>query len=275
MKSTERPLIYVILGTPHSGRRSILADLIGDGLGEGDSALTFLSENEVPSDFDRRVGEVRPWTWQDNAIAADVPTSLQDASEEEDATPSFSHVFFVLDGRQSPVDQMEAFKLWVTPLDVEFARAITVIDCTLASQHSELGAWFDACVHFSDIVLLARREGVANKWMSDFQAHYRDKFIPSLFEFVKDGKVKNPALVLEPQARRMTHIFDEDVDWAIARTLAPDAEIDFSTENEEGGEEDENEDSEGVPDVDPYFERRQNGYRVIEVPDVNKYLGSP
>lgn len=274
MKSNDLPLFYVILGTPRSERRSVLADLIADGLDADDRALTFLSEQEPASDFDQQLGEVRKWGWQDHAIVADIPDSIADASDADAAGKRYSHVFFIADGSQNPVDQIEAIKAWIAPFDVEFARVITVIDCTLASQHRELTAWWDACVHFSDVVLLSHRQGVPNKWMSDFQARYRDKFIPALFEFVKEGKVKNPALVLEPQARRVTHVFDQDdIDWSVARSLAPEAEIDFDTDDEEGEESPEGGGAgEGVPEVDPYFERRQNGSRVIELPDVRKFL---
>jgi hypothetical protein len=51
-----------------------------------------------------------------------------------------------------------------------------------------------------------RREGVANKWLSDFRAHFDGQFYPCLFELVKGGRVKNPALVLDPLARRMSHL---------------------------------------------------------------------
>ncbi len=131
-------------------------------------------------------------------------------------------------------------------------------------------------MHFSDVVLLSHRLGVPNKWISDFQEHYRNKFIPALFEFVKDGRVKNPALVLEPQARRMTQVFDEnDLDWSLARKLAPDAEIEFGSDDEEDGEEEPGGDVDGGPVAEPYFERRANGARVIDLPDIRKFLGKP
>ncbi len=274
MKSNDLPLFYVILGTPRSERRSVLADLIADGLGSGDRALTFLSADEPSSDFDQRLGEVRTWRWLDRAVVADIPDSIADASDDGAAGERYSHVFFVTDGSQNPVDQIEAIKGWIAPLDVEFARVISVIDCTLASRHRELAVWWDACVHFSDVVLLSHRQGVPNKWMSDFQARYRDKFIPALFEFVKEGKVRNPALVLEPQARRVTHVFDQDdIDLSLARSLAPEAEIDFDPAGDEGGESPQGEEAgDSAPEVDPYLERRPNGSRVIELPDVRKFL---
>lgn len=274
MKSNGLPLFYVILGPPRSERRSVLADLIADGLDANGQALTFLSGNEPPSDFDQQLGDVRTWALQDGSIVAEIPESIRDASDEAVSGKRYSHVFFMADGARNPVDQIEAIKSWIAPFDIEFARVITVIDCALASRHRELAAWWDACVHFSDVVLLSHRQGVPNKWMSDFQGRYRDRFIPALFEFVKEGKVRNPALVLEPQARRVSHVFDkEDGDWSIARRLAPEAEIDFDRDEDDGAESPEGDSGdEGAPEVDPYLERRQNGSRTIELPDIRKFL---
>ncbi|MBP7142120.1 MAG: hypothetical protein KBA71_09455 [Opitutaceae bacterium] len=276
MTTSQRPLFYLILGTPGSERRSVLVDLIADGLDEGDLALTFLHEAEAASEFDRALGELRTWHWEAKGVAAEMPDSISDASDTGADKPRFSHVFFVAEGSGNPVDQVEAIKAWIAPFDVEFARVITFINCTLASRHRELGPWWDACVHFSDVVLLSHRVGVPNKWISDFQEHFRSKFIPALFEFVKEGRVKNPALVLEPQARRMSQVFDQnDGDWILARKLAPDAEIEFGTDDDEGSDGAEGEDVDGASAVEPYFERRANGSRVIELPDIRKFLGNP
>lgn len=282
MSAASHPLAYVLLGTPGSGRREILADLIADGVGPEGRALTLLAATEAPSEFDAKLGEVRLWYWEDAAIRVELPPGIEDASDSSAASAARpTHVFFMVDGRRDPVDQLEAIKAWLQPLDLELARVITVVDCHLASTQPALAPWFDACVHFSDVVLLARREGVENRWMSDFQRRYRDQFIPALFEFVKGGRVKNPALVLEPQPRRMTQVFDEsDVDLDVARSLAPEADILFSGEG--NAEDDEEFGDEAGPEgldealesaKEKYFERKANGQRVITLPDVRKYLG--
>lgn len=258
MSSNNPHLVYVILGTPGAGRRAVLADLIQDGLAPDEKALTLLATSEEPNENDHRLGTVVRWTWQDNLIA--LAPSAEPAGEPRtlaSLVPGFTHVLFVTEGRRNPVDQLEVLKPWFDAANLELARVITVVDCLLASQHPALRIWFDACIHFSDVVLLANRTGVPNKWMSDFRRRYEDAFIPALFEFVKDGKVANPALILEPQARRVSHVFDDDVDWIINDDIEDEDEI------EEGEEEVTVE-----PETDKYFERRQNGKRVIELPDL-------
>ena len=82
---------------------------------------------------------------------------------------------------------------------------------------------------------------------------------------VKDGRVHNPALVLEPQARRMTHVFDEEQDWIF--TNAEGDEIDEQEEVEDGEE-----GIEAKPEEDPYFVRDAAGRRLKKVPDIAKFL---
>ena len=243
--SLGRPLVYLILGAAGSGRREVVADLIGGGLAGGDRTLSLLATGEAPSDFDARLGTLARWQWREKRV-------------EAPALEGVTHVFFFTDGRRNPVDQVEAFQAWLAASGGELARILCVVHCALAAQHRELLGWYDACVHFADVVLLNRRDGVSNKWMSDFQNRYAAQFLPCLFELVKAGRVKNPALILEPQARRLSHVFDEELNWEVTG----------------GGEDDADKDAEieAHPEEDPYLQRRAGGRRVKEIPDVAKYL---
>jgi hypothetical protein len=264
------PLVYIILGAAGSGRREVLADLIEGGLGEGSQAAVLLASTEAADDHDARLANVTRWTWSEGAINAEFP---------EGAT----HVFFVTDGRQNPVDQLEALQKWIPSVQAEIGRVITVVSCSLAEKNPPLLAWYEACIHFSDVALLNKREGVANKWMSEFQLRFKDLCYPCLFEIVKAGRVKNPLVALEPQARRMSHIFDID-EWT-----GIDLEgVEFGTEDEDGVEEVDDtpakksdkpkdgvvdEDDEWKPEVEPYFALRLGGRREKEIPDIAAYLG--
>jgi hypothetical protein len=106
-------------------------------------------------------------------------------------------------------------------------------------------------------VLLSRREGVSNKWIGDFRREFESRFYPCIFEHVKEGRVDNPALVLAPVARRMSHVFDEQ-EWIV--------EDDDEDEAEDGDED------EMKPEEDPYLEKRMGGRRVREIPDIRDFL---
>jgi hypothetical protein len=250
--NSEKPLVYLILGASGSGRREILAKLFED-LPEGARPAVMLAESETSAASDATLPNVVRWTAADDILAAALPRGA-------------SHVFFVTDGRRNPVDQVEAFKPWIEAQGGELARVFCIVNCQLGEKHPALLAWFEACVHFSDVVLLNRREGVQNKWVSDFLGHFKKQFYPCLFETVKEGRVKNPALVLEPEARRMSHVFDGDTAW-----IFTNAEGDEIDEQDEVDDEDE---VEAAPEEDPYFVRDAAGRRQKKLPDIAKFLST-
>lgn len=255
MAEVAKPLVYIILGVAGSGRREVLADLLEGGLAEEDRPVVLLAARETAGPADSRLGEIKRWNWVEGTIEAAFPA---------DAT----HVFFITDGRTNPVDQLEALKPWIEGNGAELGRVLCVVNCSFAEQHHEMPAWYDACIHFSDVVLLNRREGVANKWLSEFKRRYEDMFLPCLFEFVKGGRVRNPLLVLEPQPRRMTHYFDEDVDWVVTG-------IESGSEDENDALDDVDEEVEVSAAVDPYFALDAAGRRAKRIVDVAKLLPAP
>ncbi len=247
--SAEPPLLYLVLGAAGAGRRELLGDLIADGLDEADRGLVLLAETEPSDPAEAKLPPVARWSWN------------EDRSLSLPGTGDATHIFLVAEGRGNPVDFIEAAKQWLEGTKAaELARILCVVHCQLVVQHPPLLAWYEACAHFSDVLLLSRREGVDNKWLSDFQARFRDQFYPFLIETVKAGRVKNPAMILEPQARRMSHAFDEEPNWV----------IEADEEMEEGTEE-----IEAAPEEDPYLARWAGGRRVKELPDIRQFLDQP
>jgi hypothetical protein len=240
-------LVYLVLGAAGSGRREVLVDLIKDGLGEGDNAAVLMSASELPDPLDAKLANLSRWTMAaETQVEAEMPLGA-------------THVFILFDGRMNPVDQIEAFKSWLGDRSAEVARVLCVVNCHLLEANPKLFAWYEACIYFSDVVLLNQRENVPNKWIGDFKGKFEHKFYPCLFEFVREGRVKNPALVLAPVARRMSHVFDEQ-EW-----IAGD-EDDDEDEQEEG------EEVEMKAVEDPYLERRNGGRRVHEIPHIADFL---
>lgn len=243
--------IYFILGTPGSGRRSIVLDLIENGLAADEPALVLLAQTETADPADGKLVaranvEVRRWSW--------------DGKELPDQTlPATGAVFFLAESRGDPMTQLELFKPWLDRHDVELARVFTVVDCQLAEKQAPLAAWFDACIYFSDVVFLTKREGVANKWLSAFIRRYEDLFYPAHFIQVKKGGLPNPAIVLDPTPRRVAQYFEEIEDLS-------GIEIETDDDDEDV------EEDEDAPKPEPYFERNRSGRRVKELPDIRNYL---
>ncbi len=252
MPSAEKPLVYLILGTTGSGRREIIADLIEGGLDETDRAAVLLPAGEGENAIDVKLPGVTRWEWSEGVIVGTLPAGA-------------NRVFFVTDGACSAVDQIEVFKAWLEAQGGELARVLCVVNAQLAARLPPLLAWFEACIHFSDVVLINKREGIKNKWLSEFLNHFKKLHLPCLFEMVRDDRVKNPALILEPQARRMSQVFDEEQDWVFKN-----AEGEVIDEFDEGDAADE--EIEAAPAEDPYFARRNGGRRVLELPDIASFL---
>ncbi|MDP3068873.1 MAG: hypothetical protein Q8N18_01230 [Opitutaceae bacterium] len=246
------PLVYLVLGAAASGRRKIILDLLELEIEGSEKTSVLLGTTETPSSDDGALPCMHRWQWDDKAIVATLD-------------PEATRIFFVTDGTHNPVDQIEAFQAWLAGQNATLARVLCVVDCRLAALHPPLFAWFEACIHFSDVVLLTHRESVENKWLSDFTGHFKKQFLPCLFESVKDGHVKNPALVLEPEARRVSHVFEAEPNWIF--TDADGDEID-EQEEAEGGEEG----VEAKPEEDPYLARDAAGRRVKRLPDIAAYL---
>lgn len=253
--------VYFILGTPGSGRREIVRDLIDNGLDATERAVVLLADTE-PADP------------ADVALAARAATTVQRYVRGEASLPakvkleSGSVVFLLADPLGDTVTQVEDLKPWLAARGAELARVFTVVDCQLAEKHPVLMQWFEACIHFSDVVLMTRREGVANKWVSDFTRHFTEQFFPCLFIQVKKTGLPNPALVLEPQPRRVSQYFEEDyVDLS-------DVVIETGDDEAEEGERVEPGEEDGVIPPESYFERLRGGRRVREVPAVRDYLAA-
>lgn len=244
-------LIYFVIGTPGSGRRALVRDLIENGLAAEDRTLLLLAQSETADPADTRLAalpnvEVRRWSWSEPALP---PVDL----------PAGATVFFLADSRVSPIDQLEALKPWLEQRGATLARIFCVVDCSLAEKQPVLRQWFDACIHFADAVFLTRREGLANKWLSDFIKHYKDQFFPCHFVQVKaKGDLATPLVWLDPTARRVSQYFDEGETCEIEG---------LETDDEEEAEEDT-----GLLPPEPYFVRLGSGRREKEVPDIRDYL---
>jgi hypothetical protein len=244
------PSVYVVLGTPGSGRRALVLDLAENGLAAEADVLVLVPDSSAEEPAESLLAArprtaVRRWSGTDGRLPAVAPAA--------GAT-----VFLLLDPLGDVLDQLEALRPWLAERRAELARVLMVVDCQLAERTPALALWYDACIHFADVVFLARREGVANKWMSEFVRRYEEQAYPCYFLPVKKAGIANPALVLEPQPRRMSQYFDPQDE------LPEDLEIE--TDDEEP------EDEEDGPSPEPYFERNRAGRRVREVPALRDHL---
>lgn len=249
--------LYVILGVANSGRREIVANLLRETLEPDERACVYLSINEPESDGDDILAKQKVLEVAEYSSVAEI------VSDDGPSHGAFNAVVIILDGTREPTGALESLSELLREGDsLELARILGVVHCRMANMLPEAKTYFDGVVHFSDVVLLNCREGVSNKWMDDYQKAFERERIPSLFEMVKRGRVNQPQAILFPEARRLTHIFDDDSD------LAGDAD-------EEWGEVEYDHDGvDGVPieeapesGADPYLDAHDDGRRKKPLPD--------
>ncbi len=260
------PLVYLILGCKGSGQFQIVADLIDFGTDTDESSAVFYSvadaaEAETDVKVATRTFSLGTYGWESGVL------SLEVGSEAD-------LVFVVADGLADPADFVEAFHAWLPQSGCELGRVMTALHCELAVGKHEAYAWFDCCIHFSDVVLLGRRDAVSNKDMKKFLDHYEEECFPCIFEYVKKGRVSNPRLLLETQPRRISRIFEEpDAFEVVEEPLVLDIEIDGVEEDDvvinELADED---DAAGDPTKDKYLRRVAGGRRAHPLPKIGEHL---
>lgn len=191
--------------------------------------------------------------------------SLSLSNEEQDA-------LIVWDYRDDVINFMEALTVYLPQSDFELGSISTLVDCQRTQEHSVLRKWLEACIHFSDTVILGNRSDVSNSWLKEFEEHYQKKCFPCHFVLQKKDKLSNPALLFDLQARRMSLVFDElaeavNHDW---RSQVPDGAMIFDEgeDGEIGVDEDEDDDDE--IEEDPYFVTHVNGKRQLYVPQITE-----
>ncbi len=246
-KSTD---VYLILGTTQSGRREILWNLIEgvSGSGDGGKDIILIASDEIGNSAQERLQglentEVLEWSF--SGERANIPGFEASVGDR---------IFIVLSAKTDLIDQIEGLKYWLdSHPEFSLARVLSMIDCQVAYEKEDLLPWFEAVVYFSDHVFLTHRENVPEKWVSDFIKSFEKRCYPCTFEKIRNNKVSNPSRVLEPGARRISHIFD-DLDA-----------IDTLDLDEENLPE---EPFELTKKVDLYLQRDDEGRRVIKLPSI-------
>lgn len=156
---------------------------------------------------------------------------------------------------QPPMDWLESMLPRIQSGDWEVTRVITLVDTKLAIESSEARRWYQACIHFSDLVLLGNRDGLNPKDVAGFQEYFEKERYPCHFDLVKNGIPKHPSWMLDSQPRRLSLVFDPP------ELTGHDLPV----------WEDEEEDEDGLDEdmdryVDPYLEKNHSGERVRRVP---------
>ena len=229
--------VYLILGSNDSGRRAVLCDLI-DSLKSGSPILYFKHKDSLDNKWDNSLESLS----QINTVS----WSLDEAKIKHDSiSVNPESIFFVAPSSINLADVIEGLKGWLSKNDCQLTRVITVVNCKALSENKSHNKWYEAAIHFSDMVLLNRREGVGEKWIKDFVTGKKKQFHPTRFELVKKDRVNNPIDVLDSQTYRTSLYFDDLI------SIEEDEFEDLCPEDKK---------------MDRYVERLENGKRNKPIP---------
>lgn len=122
---------------------------------------------------------------------------------------SDSLVFIVLDPRLPQVPQLELLAEAFKEAGMEPVKVVTCVDTGIAESSPQYRTWLEACIYYSDIVLLGNRSGTAKSFVREFQKGYEKQCYPCRFLFLKGpGTPDRPLEILAPHTRRLAQLFD-------------------------------------------------------------------
>jgi hypothetical protein len=249
--------IFLFLGIQGSGRLEVIDDII-DGYYSADQQISVLYDHreDIPSRS--------PFSNNVELVAYKI---VDEQIKFPSAIPQSNILLILCNGSGNCIEFLEAIQKWTRNKKMSVNRVISIIHTQKVMAEPKIARWYDATIHFSDVALLNRRENVGDKDIRQFVLKYnKEKCMPCLFEFVKKGKIKNPAIALEGSPRRISQAFEEEDDFDYSEVIITD-------ENDEENPEEDDFMDEFRNAPEPYFKRLPNGRHEIEIPDISDCLG--
>lgn len=228
MMAREDRFLYIILESPDSGGFEFLINGLKDFNDEGfHFLLPESTKNKVGPDQKENI------TFWSDKDSTDLSFNLNENEENTNLFLFFSPYMNLTDQFEYLVDQIDK------NAKVQIGRIISFLDANILPEISpQFQLWLDAVAHFSDVLCISNRtnqNGKAVKMIIDRYENMRYPMETYLISQNKKGKILN---ILNPTARRITHIFD-----------SPDLL-----------------DSEETPQNDTYLKKLANGKREKGIP---------
>jgi hypothetical protein len=228
MMAREDRFLYIILESPDSGGFEFLINGLKDF---NDQGFHFL----LPESTKNKVGpdQKENITFWSDKDSTDLSFNLNENEENTNLFLFFSPYMNLTDQFEYLVDQIDK------TAKVQIGRIISFLDANILPEISpQFQLWLDAVAHFSDVLCISNRSnqnGKSVKMIIDRYENMRYPMETYLISQNKKGKILN---ILNPTARRITHIFD-----------SPDLL-----------------DSEETPQNDTYLKKLANGKREKGIP---------
>jgi len=235
-KTSMATSIYLLLSWDTRHQLLLIQDLLEERLQAASAVVIHAHETVLKPDWVSSTQVPMEWVnWQ-----------LENGQIHTPWTDTGVH-FFCIDRQVNIIDVLEALSNWLQQQEQSLTGIIGIVDAQKIQTVPEVQPWYEAIVHFSDVVCLDQIQKLKANWVENYIEPFKKQCYPCLFLTMKDGKVPNPAMILDAGVRRMTQVFDQ---------LQVDDE-------DEGIEQHE---------VDPYFKRLFSGCRAQALPDVTRLI---
>jgi hypothetical protein len=244
--------LYVMLGINHPQRINVLCQmleyLVFNGIAPSVLVCKDLDIDKGNPVIDRIISkgvDFLPWSLNTDSGGFSI-----------DGTPGEVSILLA-PGDTSVIDVMEVLSKQVTAGIWELQRVITWVHSEYYANDSDSKRWYEACFHFSDLVILDCFKNMEQSALGSIKAHFHDESLPCILVNTKKDRLQELGLVMDNQARRITQVFDRSAE----------SSIDYEVEIEEGDEEDDIDAALPETNIDPYFERNHDGRRSKPLPN--------
>ncbi len=244
--------LNLLLSGPNPGRWKLVRETIHQALPKDEGVNLYVSPAETES--------AHAWFAPDRFTVAQWEVRGGDLVFSEPLSPERANLL-AYGPPEFPADLLDALVAGFRASAYEMGRIATQVHCGWCATHDEARAWFDAAIHFSDLVLLDNREEVEDQWVRDFQERFHKQRYPCLFDLVRKGLPKHPHWLFDSQPRRLSLVFDPD-------DLSGLGPVAFDDEDDDPIEEDE-------PAGDPFLRRNAAGEREKPIRPLPFALDAP
>ena len=198
MKDNGSYFLYVIIETPDSGGFEFLSNGLID---LNEENFHFLLPESVRNKINPEYKKFSSF-WSD-INTSELSINLNNYKENLDLFLFLSPFLNLNDQFEYLLDQIENVTV------IQIARVISFVNANITSDLSPiLLLWLDGVAHFSDVLCFSNRTNENGKAIKKIMERYKDMCYPMetyLISQNKKGKILN---ILNPTARRISHIFD-------------------------------------------------------------------
>lgn len=220
--------LHIILETPDSGAFKYLENALANSF---ENSLFYIPRTKIEERVAKESDNILVWDDRDIACFTLDEGSLINSNSESflffssflEISAQFEHLILELENQPS----------------YKIGRVVSFIDAEkLCKISAMLQSWLDAVAHFSDVLCITNRNNKNGKAVGSLLKRYEDMRYPLESYIISNSKSAKISNILNPTARRISHIFD-----------SPEL-----LENEE------------TPLSDPYLKKLPNGNRAKPIP---------